>query len=70
MVRRKEIVSDDSVAAAYVLENGKAVKRVLSLGREQGPEIEVLAGMRAGEQQIIEGLDLLSDGVAVRVVSK
>ena len=51
----------------YVLvaENGKAVKKTLTLGREYNGMAEVLAGVNEGDQLITMGYDLVLEGDAV-----
>jgi membrane fusion protein (multidrug efflux system) len=68
VVQRRELISEDTGAAVYVAVGGKAVKRTVTLGREQGAQVEVTGGLSAGDQLIVESLNLLSDGARVRVV--
>ncbi len=53
---------------AYVVENGKAVEKILSLGlRTTGGKVEVRQGLKAGENLVIRGSEALSNGVQVRI---
>ncbi len=70
VVQRQEVIMDDNGASVFVLDNGKAVKRAVTLGREQGPEMELTGGLRAGETLIVESLNLISDGAKVRAVPR
>jgi membrane fusion protein (multidrug efflux system) len=70
VVQRQELLMDDNGASVFVLAGGKAVKRAVTLGHEQGPEIELTGGLRAGENLIVESLNLLSDGVKVRAIAR
>jgi len=51
----------------FVLEDNKARMRVIETGIEQGLSAEVVSGLRAGEQLIIHGQEMLKDGVEVKV---
>jgi membrane fusion protein (multidrug efflux system) len=53
--------------AAYVVEEGKAVRRQVTTGIEAGGSIQILSGLRAGEQVITAGHEKLKDGSPVRV---
>ncbi len=54
-------------AFVYVVENNKAVQREVKLGQQSDVDYEILAGLNAGEQLVIEGQGLLQDGVKVAV---
>jgi HlyD family secretion protein len=51
--------------AVYVLENGRARRRVLELGHQNGREAEVIAGLDEGSQVILHPPDNLVDGSRV-----
>ena len=53
---------------AYVVANGVAEQRVLTLGmRTADGQVEVLNGLQAGEQLVIRGAEALRDGAKVKV---
>jgi RND family efflux transporter MFP subunit len=52
----------------YVVQAGKARLRHITAGREYGDQLEILAGLRAGEQVVTNGQNELRDGSAVRVI--
>ncbi len=52
---------------AYVVKDGKAERRVVTLGRQVGDKIEVLSGIENGEEVAITGLSKLTDNAAVEV---
>ena len=58
------ILSDSYV---YVVENGKAVKRPVGLGLRNTTMIEVLDGLKEGDQVIVEGNYGLVEGTAVEI---
>lgn len=53
---------------AYIVENDKAVERILTLGmRSSDGKVEVLTGLSGGERLVVRGSEALSNGVAVRI---
>jgi len=53
----------------YVVVRGKAVKRNVLLGTAYGDRIEVLSGVREGDEIVVGGQTRLKDGSPVRVTS-
>jgi HlyD family secretion protein len=49
----------------FVVENGKAARRVVEIGRQNGVEAELLAGLSEGEQVVVHPSDTITDGVSV-----
>jgi RND family efflux transporter MFP subunit len=63
-ISQMAVLSDSFV---YVVENGKAVKRPVRLGLKNTTMIEVLEGVKEGEQVIIEGNYGLVEGTPVEI---
>ncbi len=63
-VPQKAVLNNSYV---YVVQAGKAVKRLVTLGLQNATVIEVLSGLSEGDVVIIEGNYGLSDGAAVSV---
>jgi HlyD family secretion protein len=55
--------------AAFVVENGKAVKREVSIGKRNGLAAEVLSGIVEGERVINHPPENVDDGVRVEILS-
>ncbi|WP_422667067.1 efflux RND transporter periplasmic adaptor subunit [Billgrantia montanilacus] len=53
--------------AVFVIEEGRAVRRIIEIGRRQGMITQVLEGLAQGEQVINHPGELVTDGVRVRV---
>lgn len=70
LIPRKAVVGSVLSANVYVAENGKAVKRDVTLGDMFGDNIEILEGLEEGEKIIIAGLMNVSDGVSIKVVNE
>lgn len=56
---------DGGAWAAFILEQGKAVKRHIEIGQRNGLSAQVLSGIREGEQVIAHPDDRLRDGASV-----
>ena len=52
---------------AFVVRDGRASRREVAVGIEDGEDLEVTRGLSAGDELITAGLDALSDNAAVRV---
>jgi HlyD family secretion protein len=52
--------------AVFVLEDDRAVERVVEVGRRSGLAVQVLAGLEPGETIIVHPSDRVGDGVRVR----
>ncbi len=57
----------DGKDIVYLVSDGRAERRAVRLGGEAGDRVEILAGLSAGEQVILEASDELSDRAAVSV---
>ncbi|MCP4198412.1 MAG: efflux RND transporter periplasmic adaptor subunit [Proteobacteria bacterium] len=60
---------DQNLYRAVVVEDGKAVERMVVVGLEDGARIQVIEGLAAGDKLVVQGQHLLKDGDPVRVVS-
>lgn len=52
----------------FVVEDGRAHMRRVSLGHESGTVVEVSEGVKKGEQVVVRGLHQLNDGDRIKVV--
>lgn len=68
LVPRKAVVGSVLAANVYVAENGKAVRREVSLGDMFGDKVEILDGLEEGEEIIVAGLMNISDGTSINIV--
>jgi membrane fusion protein (multidrug efflux system) len=51
----------------FVVQEGKAVRRLVNTGIEEGDRIQLVSGVSAGEKIIVAGNERLKDGIAVMV---
>lgn len=63
----RQVAGRDSV---FVVKDGRAELRPVTLGLAQEDRVEILSGLAAGEQVVIIGQSELEDGTPVRVVTK
>ena len=59
--------ADDSSGVAYVLNGDHAERRKITLGAVGIGEVEVLSGLKVGDQVVISGLDEVHDAPFVRI---
>ncbi|MFW6107493.1 MAG: efflux RND transporter periplasmic adaptor subunit [bacterium] len=57
----------DGAQSAYVVKEGKALRRDLQLGIEQGQRVQVTRGIEPGEQVVVKGNETLKEGAPVRL---
>ncbi len=67
----EEIVQqiDEGKRIVYVAVNGLAVQRAVSLGARADGKVEIVSGLKAGEQVIVTGQDQLVDGEALSIAN-
>jgi RND family efflux transporter MFP subunit len=63
---QKQIGTNDRFV--YVIENGTAHRRPVTPGRQTGDRMDILSGLKAGEQVAVTSFSRLTDGVEVTVV--
>jgi membrane fusion protein (multidrug efflux system) len=61
------IVTPKGERVAFVVENGKAVRRKVETGIEKEGRVQILKGVQSGEQVIVSGNEKLRDGAEVQV---
>jgi len=66
VVPRSAVLGDEPDTYLFVIDAGKARKKTVQVGLEQGEEIEVIGPVKAGDAIVIQGNYELSDGMAVR----
>ena len=68
VVQRQDLLQEGDVFFVYVLSQDAAEKRPVKLGRYQDLDVEILEGLEAGDELIVEGQLLLDPGTKVRVI--
>ncbi len=67
LVPKEALVGGAESPAVFLVREGKVVRRPVKLGSESGTNVEVLEGLRGGEDVVIRGMAGLADGTPVRV---
>ena len=68
VVKQKNLFNENNHTFVFVEENGKSVKRSIKTGLRQGLDVEVISGITAGENLIVEGQMMLYDGTKVKII--
>ncbi len=64
------VVSTGTGTFVYIIQDGKATRTVVKVGRQAGAVVRIDSGLAGGEQVVIEGQTRLSDGARVQVRSE
>lgn len=67
-IRRSALAESLQNPFVYVVQNGKALRRDITVGRDLGGSVEVLSGLNPGELVVINGQVSLANGSAVNIV--
>ncbi len=68
LVPKTALVYDEGKATVFRVEEGKAVRRVVTRGFAGTDQVEILEGLAAGDEIVTAGQGLLQDGASVRIV--
>ncbi|MGH8251664.1 MAG: efflux RND transporter periplasmic adaptor subunit [Steroidobacteraceae bacterium] len=68
-IPRTALLDGDGPPKVYVVQGGKAAERAVQLGLSNGAMIEVVKGLKDGEQVVVVGQGAVKPGAAVRVVN-
>ncbi len=70
VVPEAALVPEQSRQFLFVVEDGRAVRREVRIGRRQPGRVEVIDGLKIGEVVIVEGTQKVRDGGPVRLVDR
>jgi RND family efflux transporter MFP subunit len=59
--------NEDGKSVVFLVHDGKVERRAVSLGREHGNDVEVLAGISPGDTLVTKGAEGIHDGQSVEV---
>ena len=66
VIPQSALIADQAGIYVFVVEDGKAVTKRIKVGRANGTGVVVESGLTGGEQVIVEGLQNVRPGAAVR----
>jgi multidrug efflux pump subunit AcrA (membrane-fusion protein) len=61
---QKDLSGQDFILVA---ENGKAIKKIVKLGQISGDKIEIVSGLKAGDQLVTVGYQDLNEGDTLQI---
>ena len=68
-IPRTALLEGDGPPKVFVVKGGKAAERAVRLGLSNGAYVEVVAGLKDGEQVVVVGQAAVKPGAAVRIVN-
>ncbi|RQO63644.1 efflux transporter periplasmic adaptor subunit [Paucibacter sp. KBW04] len=68
-VARGSFIEEGGGHSAYVLQDGQAVKRAIRLGAQSLSKVEVLEGLKPGEQVVVSGADAFRGAERVTITN-
>jgi multidrug efflux pump subunit AcrA (membrane-fusion protein) len=66
LVPVRSVRAESGTSYVFVINNGRAEKRIVQLGQAEGDLVEIKSGVVAGEQVATSNVELLNDGSPVR----
>lgn len=66
MIPEAALMPEQSRQFLYVVQDGRATRREVRIGRREPGRVEIVAGLSPGERVIVEGTQKVRDGGAVR----
>lgn len=68
-IPRTALLDGDGPPKVFVVKDGKAAERAVQLGLSNGAYVEIVTGLRDGEQVVVVGQAAVKPGAAVRIVN-
>ncbi|MEM9663472.1 MAG: efflux RND transporter periplasmic adaptor subunit [Bacteroidota bacterium] len=70
LVPKEAVMAEDDAANVFVIdEEGRAHRRTVVTGYVDGPRVEIMEGLQAGDQVIVVGQNALRDSTRVEVIN-
>jgi membrane fusion protein, multidrug efflux system len=66
MIPEAALMPEQSRQFLYVVEDGRAARREVRIGRRQPGRVEIVAGLKPGERVVVEGTQKVREGAPVR----
>jgi membrane fusion protein, multidrug efflux system len=68
-IPRTALLDSDGPPKVFVVKDGKAIERAVQLGLSNGAYVEVVTGLKDGEQVVVVGQAAVKPGATVRIVN-
>ena len=68
-IPRTALLDGDGPPKVFIVMDGKAAERAVQLGLSSGSMIEVVEGLKDGDQVVVVGQGAIKPGAAVRIVN-
>jgi membrane fusion protein (multidrug efflux system) len=68
-IPRTALLDGDGPPKVFVVKDNKAIERPVQLGLSNGAYVEVVTGLKDGEQVVVVGQAAIKPGATVRIVS-
>jgi membrane fusion protein, multidrug efflux system len=65
LINEEAILGEGPLQVAFAVVDGKVERRVLKVGQREGGKVEILEGVKAGEQIVVRGLQRVRAGITV-----
>ena len=65
LIPEAALVPEQSRQFVFVVEKGRAIRREIQIGSREPGRVEVVSGLKSGEQVVVEGTQKVRDGAAV-----
>jgi RND family efflux transporter MFP subunit len=69
LVPRQAVLRELGSAHVFVARNGKAERRAVALGLEEGDNVQAVSGLAVGDQVVVAGQGSLKPGAAVKILA-
>lgn len=66
MIPEAALMPEQSRQFLFVVEDGRALRREVKIGRREPGRVEIVAGLKPGERVVVEGTQKVREGAAVR----
>ena len=67
-ISNNAVLDEDGENIVFVVEDNRAVRKVVELGFDNGEYVEIKEGLSEGEELIIKGQHYVEDGIKVKVI--
>lgn len=67
-VNSESIMEDGTKSYVYVVNKDKAVRKEVEIGIDSGEYIEIISGLKDGEQVLVKGQDYVENGSRVKII--